>query len=370
MLDIAIPVYNEEADLERNIRRLRRFLDERFPFPARITIVDNASTDSTWPAAQRLALLLSGVRAQHLAQRGRGRAVRHAWLQSDADVVAYMDVDLSTDLDALLPLVAPLMSSHSDLAIGSRLARGARVVRSRKRELISRSYNLLLRAVLGIKVTDAQCGFKAMRAKTARRLLQTVEDQDWFFDTELLVQAQRAGLRVHEVPVDWVEDEDSRVDIVPAALEDLRGVWRLSRAVRSFALIGLLSTIAYILCFGALRLLLPATIANAISLLLTAVGNTAANRHFTFNGSGNGAAARDHLGGLTAFVIALGLTTGAIAGLHLADPAASARTELTVLVLANLLATMVRFLLLRAWIEPAVVGVHGRPPIGFSRRVA
>ncbi|HEY0492184.1 MAG TPA: glycosyltransferase [Candidatus Dormibacteraeota bacterium] len=370
MLDIAIPVYNEEGDLERNVLRLRRFLDQRFPFPARITIVDNASTDATWPTAQRLALNVPGIRAQRLNQKGRGRAVRHAWLSSDAEVVAYMDVDLSTDLDALLPLVAPLLSSHSDIAIGSRLARGARVVRSRNRELISRSYNLLVHAVLGVKVTDAQCGFKAMRAETARRLLQNVEDQDWFFDTELLVQAQRAGLRIHEVPVDWIEDPDSRVDIVPTALEELRGVWRLSSAVRSFALVGLLSTIAYILCFGGLRMLLPATIANAVSLLLTSLGNTAANRHFTFAATGNGAAARDHLGGLTAFGIALALTTAAIAALHLLDPAASPRTELTVLVIANLLATAVRFMLLRAWIEPAVSGVKGRPPLGLSRRVA
>jgi glycosyltransferase involved in cell wall biosynthesis len=370
MLDIAIPVYNEEADLERNVRKLRRFLDERFPFPARITIVDNASTDATWPTAQRLAICMPGVRAQRLNQKGRGRAVRHAWLSSDADVVAYMDVDLSTDLDALLPLVAPLMSSHSDIAIGSRLAPGARIVRSRKRELISRSYNLLLHAVLGINVTDAQCGFKAMRAETARRLLQTVEDQNWFFDTELLVQAQRAGLRVHEVPVDWVEDEDSRVDIVPTALEDLRGVWRLSSAVRSFAVVGLLCTIAYILTYGALRMVLPAVIANSVSLLLTAVGNTAANRHFTFAATGNGAAARDHLGGLTAFVIALTLTTGAIALLHAVAPGASPRTELGVLVIGNLVATVVRFLLLRTWIQPAVCGLEGRPALGLGRRVA
>jgi putative flippase GtrA len=313
---------------------------------------------------------MPGVRAQHLNQRGRGRAIRHAWLASDAEVVAYMDVDLSTDLDALLPLVAPLMSSHSDIAIGSRLARGARVVRSRKREVISRSYNLLLHAVLGIRVTDAQCGFKAMRAETARRLVQTVEDNDWFFDTELLVQAQRAGLRIHEVPVDWVEDEDSRVDIVPTAIEDLRGVWRLSSAVRSFAVIGLLSTIAYILSYGALRLALPAVVANAVSLLLTALANTAANRHFTFAATGNGAAARDHLGGLTAFGIALGLTTGAIAALHFVDAAASPRIELSVLVIANLVATVVRFLLLRAWIAPAVEGIKGRPALGLHRRLA
>src|SRR5438309_10279695 len=118
LVDIAIPVYNEERDLERSVRRLRRYLDHQFPFEARITVVDNASTDATWAIAQRLALELRGVRATRLQDKGRGRAIRHAWLESDAAIVAYMDVDLSTDLDAALPLVAPLISGHSDVAIG------------------------------------------------------------------------------------------------------------------------------------------------------------------------------------------------------------------------------------------------------------
>ena len=353
LVDIAIPVYNEERDLERSVRRLRRYLDHRFPFAARITVVDNASTDTTWAIAQRLAFELPGVRAERLPLKGRGRAVRQAGLQSDAAIVAYMDVDLSTDLDALLPLVAPLISGHSDLAIGSRLAVGARVDRGFKRELISRGYNLLLHIVLQTRVRDAQCGFKAARADAARRLLPLVEDQAWFFDTELLVAAQRAGLRIHEVPVDWVDDPDSRVDLVPTALEDLRGIWRLCRELRSFAVIGVASTLAYILCYAALRLALPATLANALSQLLTAMGNTAANRRFTFGAQGNGAAARDHLGGLTAFGVALALTTGAIGALHVIAPHASRMTELAMLVIANLVATGVRFFLLRAWIVPA-----------------
>src|SRR5438270_12031836 len=274
LLDIAIPVYNEERDLERSVRRLRRYLDHQFPFEARITVVDNASTDATWAIAQRLALELDGVRATRLEDKGRGRAVRHAWLESDAAIVAYMDVDLSTDLDGFLPLVAPLISGHSDIAIGSRLARGARVSRGPKRELISRGYNLLLHLVLGTQVRDAQCGFKAARAEAARRLLPLIANQSWFFDTEFLVQAQRAGLRIYEVPVDWIDDPDSRVDVVATALEDLRGVWRLSRQLHSFAAIGTLSTAAYMACYSALRLALPATIANAISLLLTAIGTT------------------------------------------------------------------------------------------------
>src|SRR2546430_1390788 len=235
VVDIAIPVYNEERDLEPNVRRLRAYLDARFPFEARITIVDNASTDRTWDIARALARELPGVRAQRLREKGRGRAVRHAWLGSDAAVVAYMDIDLSTDLDALLPLIAPLVSGHSDIAIGSRLAPGARVIaRGFRRELISRTYNLLLHIVLGTRVRDAQCGFKAVRADAARRLLPEVVDEAWFFDTELLVRAQRAGMRIHEVPVDWTDDPDSRDDVIPTAIEDLRGVWEAVAGLRTW----------------------------------------------------------------------------------------------------------------------------------------
>jgi putative flippase GtrA len=260
----------------------------------------------------------------------------------------------------LLPLVAPLVSGHSELAIGSRLATGARVVRSPKREIISRGYNLILRLALGTRVRDAQCGFKAMRADSARCLLPQVEDQAWFFDTELIVQAQRAGLRIHEVPVDWVEDPDTRVQIVPTAAEDLRGVWRLSDEVRNFAVVGILSTLAYVACYDLLSAALPAMIANALSLLVTAVGNTAANRRFTFGAHRNGAAGHDHIGGLTAFAIALLLTTAAISGLHFVAPAASRGAELLTAMVANLLATMVRFVLLRAWIRPNRRPVRGQ----------
>ena len=226
-VEIVVPVYNEERDLERSVRRLRAYLDARFPFHATVTIADNASTDGTREIGERLAATVPGVRFVRLTDKGRGRAVATAWLLSQADVVAYMDVDLSTDLNALLPLVAPLISGHSDVAIGSRLGRGARVRRGLKRELISRCYNALLHIALGTRFSDAQCGFKAVRADTARRLMPRVENRSWFFDTELLVLAQRAGLRIHEVPVDWDDDPDSRVSIVPTALEDLAGIWRL-----------------------------------------------------------------------------------------------------------------------------------------------
>jgi glycosyltransferase involved in cell wall biosynthesis len=228
-VEIVVPVYNEEAGLEASVLRLRRFLDTSFPFTTTVTVADNASTDRTWGIASDMARRVPGVRAVHLSEKGRGRALRAAWLASEATVVAYMDVDLATGLDALLPLVAPLLSGHSDVAIGTRLARGSRVVRGPKRELISRCYNLLVRTALHSDFSDAQCGFKAVRADVARSLLPMVQDDTWFFDTELLVLAERGGLRIHEVPVDWVDDPDSRVDIPRTAVDDLRGVWRLMR---------------------------------------------------------------------------------------------------------------------------------------------
>ncbi|MCO6008222.1 glycosyltransferase family 2 protein [Actinoallomurus purpureus] len=232
LVEVVIPVYNEAHVLARSVGRLHTYLTGTFPYAFRITIADNASTDGTWDVAMRLTQDLPHVRAVHLDQKGRGRALRHVWSITDADVVAYMDVDLSTGLDGFLPLVMPLVSGHSDLAIGSRLARGARVERGPKREIISRCYNLLLRMTLRTRFSDAQCGFKAARTETVRALLPLVEDQAWFFDTELLVLAERSGLRVHEVPVDWVDDPDSRVDIMRTALDDLRGIARVRRRIR------------------------------------------------------------------------------------------------------------------------------------------
>jgi glycosyltransferase involved in cell wall biosynthesis len=226
-VEVVIPVYNERLALEASVRRLHGFLAHSFPFSWRIVIADNASTDGTLQVARRLMYELPHVEALHLADKGRGRALRAAWSGGEAYVRCYMDVDLSTDLAALLPLVAPLMSGHSDVAIGTRLAPGANVRRSLRRELISRGYNRILRLALRARFSDAQCGFKAIRADVARSLVPEVRDQEWFFDTELLVLAQRRGLRIHEVPVDWVEDPDSRVDIVRTAVADLRGVVRL-----------------------------------------------------------------------------------------------------------------------------------------------
>ncbi|MGW5752929.1 glycosyltransferase [Nocardia rhamnosiphila] len=380
VLDVVVPVYNEETDLGVCVRRLRDYLDSGLPFPARITVADNASTDSTLAVAELLAGELDGVRVVHLDAKGRGRALRTVWQDSDAQVVAYMDVDLSTDLNALLPLVAPLVSGHSDLAIGTRLGSGSRVVRGPKREFISRCYNLLLKASLRAHFSDAQCGFKAMRTEVARKLLPLVEDGEWFFDTELLVIAERAGLRIHEVPVDWIDDPDSRVDIVDTAHKDLRGIWRMGRALATgslplaelrtavgreplvpgvplgmvgqlvrFALVGVGSTLAYMLLYLLLQPMTGAQVANFAALLITAVGNTAANRAFTFGVRGQSGMVSHQFQGLLIFGFGLLVTSGSLFVLHHWAPGAAVQLELFVLVVANLIATLARFVGLR-WV--------------------
>jgi putative flippase GtrA len=380
VLDVVIPVYNEQAALADSVYRLHRHLRDHFPFPARITIADNASVDDTPRIAHELADELADVRVVRLEQKGRGRALHAVWATSDAPVLAYMDVDLSTDLAALAPLVAPLISGHSDVAIGTRLSRGARVVRGPKREIISRCYNLILKSTLAAGFSDAQCGFKAIRADVAQRLLPHIADTGWFFDTELLVLAERTGLRIHEVPVDWVDDPDSRVDIVTTATADLKGIVRLLRGFTNgsipvqtlaaqlsssqisaapgsllrqsvrFATVGVASTVAYLLLFMLLHGWLGAQAANLIALLVTAIGNTAANRRFTFGVAGGNAVARHHVEGLIVFGIALAITSGSLVALHAVAPEPGRYIDAAVLVAANLLATAVRFVLLRGWV--------------------
>lgn len=361
VVDIVVPVYNEERVLGASVERLHDYLTRRFPFTWRITIADNASVDGTAAIADALAARLPDVRALHLDRKGRGLALRTAWSASDAIVVAYMDVDLSTDLDALLPLVAPLVSGHSDVAIGCRLAPAASVARAPKRELISRTYNLILRSVLATRIRDAQCGFKAVRGDVAKRLLPAVEDDGWFFDTELLLLAERNGLRVHEVPVDWVDDPDSRVNVVDTAIGDLKGTARMLRtfatghgrvdlgaAARqpleddfgrrtvSFALIGVASTLVSLVLFLLLRGPIGAVGANAVAVSATFLANTWANARLTQR------IARPHW--TQSFVLYLGSLALTSAALALVDAVGGGLLlELVALALTWTVATVVRF---------------------------
>ncbi len=383
-VEIVVPVFNEAIGLEASIRRLHHYLDRRFPLTWLITIADNASTDQTWEIARRLAHELDGVKAARLHHKGRGRALRAAWSMSDAVVVAYMDVDLSTDLDALLPLVAPLVSGHSDVAIGTRLGPGARVVRGPKREAISRGYNLLLKATFRSGFSDAQCGFKALRTDVARSLLPLVEDQEWFFDTELLVLAERNGLRVHEVPVDWVDDTDSRVHVATTAMEDLRGIWRMlrrfahgqgllsaaalpppavptaagvdappdptlaSQLVR-FASIGAVSTVLFAALFAVLVGSLGPWVANVIALAVCSVVNLAANRRLTFSLRGRAGRIRHYGAGVALTALPLATTLATLGLLGVAG-ITSLPAQLAALTVANGAATAARFIVLRQWV--------------------
>lgn len=401
VLDVTVPVHNEEQDLERCVRRLHEHLAGTFPYGFRITVADNASTDSTPLISARLAREIPEVRAFRLEEKGRGRALRTVWSASDAPVLAYMDVDLSTDLNALLPLVAPLISGHSDLAIGSRLARSSRVVRGAKREFISRAYNLILRGSLSARFSDAQCGFKAIRRDVAQRLLPMVEDTGWFFDTEMLVLAERAGLRIHEVPVDWVDDPASTVHIVSTAKDDFLGVWRVGRALAvgalpldrlsrpfgddprdrqlpgvpgglarqlvGFCVVGALSTLLYLALYALSRTVAGPQLANASALLVSTVANTAANRRLTFGVRGRDRAVRHQAQGLAVFAIGLALTSGSLAALGAAHAGAAHSTEVAVLVAANLAATVLRFLLFRAWVFPDRTPIHPAEPKGDAR---
>lgn len=385
-VEIVIPVYNEQRELAGCVQVLHTYLRERFPFPATITIADNASTDATPQMARTLAEALPGVRVLRLEDKGRGRALRAAWSASDADVVAYLDVDLSTGLDALLPLVAPLVNGHSDLAIGSRLAPGARIVRGPKRELISRGYNALVQLLHGASFSDAQCGFKAARTEVIRPLLTVTTDDGWFFDTELLLLAEHNGLRIHEVPVDWVEDLDSRVALAATAWDDLRGLLRVARAkargsatvpglpqrpqsravhpdavlalrprthlnwqAACFAVIGLLSTLATVALYAIGRQWWSPLGANLVALTLTTVLSTEANRRLTFAGTRRGVL-RVHTQAALVFLGYYALTSLALLAVSSTVPHPSRALEVGVLLAASVFGTAGRFLLLRGWV--------------------
>jgi glycosyltransferase involved in cell wall biosynthesis len=229
-VEIVVPVHNEAGVLESSVATLHSYIARNCDFTFRITIADNASTDRTLEIGRTLAGQLPEVEVVHLDRKGRGLALRAAWSRSQATVVAYTDVDLSTDLAALPDLVGPLLDGRGDLAIGSRLAEGACVTRGLKREVISRTYNMLLRVFLDVGFSDAQCGFKAGRRDVVAALLPSVENDRWFFDTELLYVAQRNRFAIREIPVAWVDDPDSRVAILSTVREDLRGIARLRRA--------------------------------------------------------------------------------------------------------------------------------------------
>jgi len=232
LVDILLPVYNEEHILEKSVNTLRKFLQDNVTeFDWIISIGDNASIDNTLEVARELEKKFEDVRVFHLDKKGRGRMVKYAWQESEADILSYMDIDLSTDLKALPPMIMAIIDGY-DVAIGSRQYKGAEVERSFRREAISRGYIWMLKLLLGFPFTDAQCGFKAASKQLVNDLFPRIEDDEWFFDTELLYMAYRNGYKVKELPVRWIEDTDSRVKITRTAWLDIKGIFRMRKYER------------------------------------------------------------------------------------------------------------------------------------------
>mgnify|MGYP001617125371 CR=1 FL=1 len=228
-VDVVIPVYNEEKALPQSIPELRRFLlSPDFSYEWRIIIADNASTDSTPEVSRKLAADFPGeVDYVRIERKGRGYALKQTWGQSTADAMSYMDVDLSTGIEAFPALVKAVAEDGYGVATGSRLARRSKVVRSLKRTTLSVGYNTIIKVAFWTKFSDAQCGFKAISREVKERVLPLIEDNNWFFDSELLILAEKMGYRIKDIPVRWVEDPETTVKIGSTIAEDLRGLWRM-----------------------------------------------------------------------------------------------------------------------------------------------
>jgi glycosyltransferase involved in cell wall biosynthesis len=226
-VDVVIPVLNEAHVLEKSVYTVREFLTNHLDYQWKVVVVDNGSTDGTYDVAQRLAARFDDVEFVCLKEKGRGRALREAWENSTSEVVLYTDVDLPTELTALSKLVNALVREGYDISIGSRLAKGSQTKRCFKREITSQLYNLFIKCVLFTKFSDAQCGFKALTREVVDKVVPQIKDQAWFFDTELLVLAEKQGYKIKDIPVTWIEDDDTRVKLIPTALQDILGVLRL-----------------------------------------------------------------------------------------------------------------------------------------------
>jgi glycosyltransferase involved in cell wall biosynthesis len=243
LVNLTVPVFNEEAQLRSSIAAICRLLSSRAWFDYELVIADNGSTDGTASIADSLATESPGIKALHLQRKGRGRALRESWTRSEAEICSYMDVDLSSDLNAY-PQLLQLINGGADVAIGTRLHKESSVKRSLKREIVSRCYNRLIQWSCGTHFSDAQCGFKAVTRGVVERVIPFIEDNAWFFDSELLILCDWFGWRIAELPLRWDDDPDSRVKVAATALEDLRGLMRIRRSRREGRYCGLAASVS------------------------------------------------------------------------------------------------------------------------------
>lgn len=223
---VVLPVYNEEKALPGCVRTLTEFLSDYKNYKWQIVIADNNSNDRTGIIGRELASEMPDVGYLFIPRKGRGIALKTAWSQTDCDFVSYMDVDLSTELNALIRAVE-ILRDGADVVVGNRLDKDSVIKRSLKREFVSRSYNVVIKLMLRSRFHDAHCGFKTGRREVVQRILPYIEDNEWFFDTEFLFYAERLGYKIVEIPVTWIEDPDTKAKIFKDAYDDLRGLYRL-----------------------------------------------------------------------------------------------------------------------------------------------
>ncbi len=231
---IAIPVYNEESILAENAIKLYDFLKKNIFDDWQIIIADNNSIDQTGKIGQDLEKSLGGIKYLHIPQKGKGRAIRAAWESVNSDIYVFMDADLATDLSTLPDLISAIGRENYDLAAGARFHKDSKVKRSLLRKFISRAYRFILRLALRSKIKDAPCGFKAVNYKVIKNILPQIKNNEWFFDTEMIVLAEKQNYRVKEIPVIWTEHKKigrrSRVSFLKVSLGYLKEIWRLKKS--------------------------------------------------------------------------------------------------------------------------------------------
>lgn len=231
-IDVVVPAYNEQMVLEENILKLHSFLENSCSDDWQVTIADNASTDNTLDIANDLAKNRGNIRVVHLDQKGRGRALKKAWGTSKADIMCYMDADLATGLEALPRLISSVKNG-AVVATGNRFHRNSVVGRGIKRTTLSKGYNLLARFIVGTRIPDLQCGFKAISRRAKSELLPQVQNNTWFFDSELLVLAEKLRHPVAQIPVRWKDSErSSRVNIANTAADYIKNLFALRKRLK------------------------------------------------------------------------------------------------------------------------------------------
>lgn len=235
---IVLPVYNEEIILEQNTLKVLNFCQEKFKnYDWQILIADNGSTDQTPRIAKKISEQNEKVKYFHILEKGRGFALKKAWSDEyPADFYAYMDIDLSSDLNTLPALIKDLENNYQ-LSTGSRLKSGHKTQRSFVRELMSRVYNLLLKIFFKPSFQDAQCGFKAITKEVTEKILPQIKNNNWFFDTEMFVLAEKIGYQIKEIPIEWLEKRQvkrkSTVKILSTVWEDIKGMIELKKRLKN-----------------------------------------------------------------------------------------------------------------------------------------